>query len=103
VNDYLLFAVLHYATHLVERYNHLVKYCQCEHNTDAREWQPFQSDGALSQNQNQLLSRHDDFSRMAEHLAASNVNLDRAFRDFEPGLQQRNSPSDDQYDTTLPT
>ena len=66
-------------------YNRLVKYCQCERNMDAREWQLVQSDGALSQNQSQLLSRHDDFSRMAEHLVATNVNLDHALRDFEPG------------------
>lgn len=82
----------------MDKYNRLMEYCQCERNVDAREWQLVQSDGDLSQNQSQLLNRHDDFSRMAEHLVANNVNLDHALGDFEPGPHQhRNSPTDGQH------
>jgi hypothetical protein len=91
-------AVLHYAIQLVDKYNRLMEYCQCERNMDAREWQLAQSDGDLSQNQSQLLNQHDDFSRMAEHLIATNVNLDHALGDFEPGTHQhRSSPTDGQH------
>ena len=74
-------------------------------STDAREGRLVQSEGQLGQNQNQLLSRHADFSRMAEHWAATNDSLDRTLGDFEPVLhhQQRNSPMDDQNDSTHPT
>jgi len=86
----------------VENYNRLLEFY--ERSMDAREGRLVQSEGQLGQNQSQLLSRHADFSRMAEHWAATNDSLDRTLRDFEPVLhQQRNSPMDDQNDSTRPT
>jgi hypothetical protein len=72
---------------------------------DAGDERLVQSEGQLGQSQSQLLGRHADFSRMAEHWTATNDSLDRTLRDFEPVLhhQQRNSLMDDQNDSTQPT
>jgi hypothetical protein len=95
--DSNIFAVLQYATRVVERYNRLVEYC--EHNRDAREQMLAQSDKGLHQNQEQLFDRHGDFSRQAGHWVSTNNNLDRALTNGERGMYHRNSPMDDEYDS----
>ena len=93
------FAVLHYATQLVDNYNRLMKYYERSMDAQVREGRLAQSNGAPSQNQSQLLSRHGDFSGMAEHWVATNHSSDRTVRGFEPGRhhhQQRHGPMDDQ-------
>ena len=95
-----MFAVLYYATRLVERYNHLVEYC--EHTRDAREQMLAQSDEGLRQNQEQLFDRHGDFSRQADHWVSTNNSLDRALTNGEHGMhhQQYNGVIHDQQDAT---
>jgi hypothetical protein len=87
----------------VDNHNRLLEHYK--HGMDAREEQLVQSEGQLGQNQSQLLSRHADFSRMAEHWAATNDSLDHTLSDFEPVLhrQHRNSLMDDQNDSTRST
>lgn len=96
--DSNIFAVLQYATQLVERYNRLMEYC--EHTRDAREQMLAQSDEGLRQNQEQLFGRHGDFSRQAGHWVSTNNSLDRALTNGEHEMhhQQRNSAMDDQHD-----
>jgi chromosome condensin MukBEF ATPase and DNA-binding subunit MukB len=96
--DLNIFAVLYYATRLVERYNRLVEYC--EHTRDAREQMLAQSDEGLRQNQEQLFGRHGDFSREAGHWISTNNSLDRALTNDEHGMhfQQCNSATDDRHD-----
>ena len=95
-----VFAVLHYATQLVERYNHLLEYY--ERNNSVRKGQLAQSDQELTESQGQLLTRHGDYSRMMGHWVATTNNLDSALGNVEPGLrhQQRNSPNDEKHDAT---
>jgi hypothetical protein len=95
-----MFVVLYYATRLVERYDRLVEYC--EHTRDARGHMLAQLDEGLRQNQEQLFSRHGDFSRQAGHWVSTNNNLDRALTNDEHGMhhQQYNSATDDQHDST---
>jgi len=97
-SDSNIFAVLHYATRLVERYNSLVEYC--EHNRDARDQMLAQSDEGLRHNQELLLGSHADFSRQAGHWVSTNDNLNRALTDGEHGMhhQQCNSAVDDLHD-----
>src|SRR6266436_4269670 len=96
----MFFAVLYYATRLVERYHRLVEYC--EHNRDAREQTLAQSDEGLRQHQEQLFGRHGDFSRQAEYWVSTNNSLDRALTNDEHAMhhQQRNSSTDDQHDVS---
>jgi hypothetical protein len=87
-----IFAVLHYATRLVARYNSLVEYH--ERNRDAREVQLAQSDERLQQSQVELDGRHGDISMKAEHWNTTNDSLDRTLTNVEHGLHnhhQRNS------------
>lgn len=96
------FAVLHYATRFVERYNCLVEYR--EHNRDAREVQLAQSDEGLNENQEQLDGRHGDLSGQAVHWTTTNDNLERTLTNVEHGLhhQLRISPTDDQHNGAQP-
>lgn len=89
------FAVLFYATRLVERYNSLVEHY--ERNRDAREERLAETDEGLQQNQGQLFGRHGDFSREAGHWLTTNDGLDHT---LTSGLhhQQHNSPMNDQHD-----
>lgn len=77
------FAVLHYATRLVERYGRLVEHC--EHTRDAREQMLAQSDEGHRQNQEQLFSRDDEVG----HWVSSNNSLDRALTASEHGIHQQ--------------
>jgi hypothetical protein len=93
-----VFAVLHYATQLVERYNDLLEYH--ERNNGVRKGQLAQSDQGLTESQGQLLSRHGDYSRMMDHWVATTNSFDSALGNVAPGLrhQQRNSPIDEKHD-----
>ena len=94
-----IFAVLHYATRLVERYSRLVEHC--EHTRDAREQMFAQSEReGLRQNQEQLFGRHGDFSRQAEHWVSTNNSLDRTLTNGEHGMHhhQCNNTMDDHND-----
>lgn len=92
--------ILYYANRLVDRYNRLVEYC--EHTRDAREQMLAQSDEGLRQNQEQLFSRHGDFSRQVEHWVSTNNSLDRALTNGEHEMhhQQYNSATDDRHDSS---
>lgn len=85
--DLNVFAVLCYATRLVERYNRLVEYC--EHTRDAREQMLAQSDEGLCQDQEQLFGRHGDFSRQEGHWVSTNNSLDRALTNGEHGMHHQ--------------
>jgi chromosome condensin MukBEF ATPase and DNA-binding subunit MukB len=86
--DSNIFAVLHYANRLVERYGHLVEHC--EHTGNAREQMLAQSDEGLRQNQEQLFGSHDEFSRQAGHWVSTNNSLDRALsNNSELGMHQQ--------------